>query len=48
LNAPDGLRLWGKDFQPHTHFSLPSGDTVKVRARDVAKTLRKDVDKAGK
>lgn len=48
LKNPDGLRLWGKDFQPHTQFSLLGGDTVRFRARDVAKALRKDVEKAGK
>jgi hypothetical protein len=45
LKTPDGERLWGKDFEPH--FKLRgSNDSVKLRAQDVAKTLRKDIDKA--
>ncbi len=46
MKTPDGLRLWEKDFQPHLKFG--GADTVKLRAQDVAKTLRKDVDKAAK
>jgi hypothetical protein len=49
LKTPDGIRLWGKDFQPHKQWSLfSSNDTVRLRAQDVAKTLRKDVDKSRK
>ena len=47
LKTPDGVRLWGRDFEPHTSFKFQR-DTVKLRAQDVAKTLRKDVAKAGK
>lgn len=46
LKTPEGLRLWGKDFEPH--FNFGASDTVKLRAQDVAKALRKDVHKAGK
>lgn len=46
LKTPDGVRLWGKDFEPHASFTR--SDTVKLRAHDVAKTLRKDIAKAGK
>jgi hypothetical protein len=45
LKTPDGVRLWGKDFEPHVKFG-GTKDSVKLRAQDVAKTLRKDVDKA--
>jgi hypothetical protein len=41
LKTPDGVHLWEKDFQPHPH--LRGRDTVKLRAQDVAGTLRKDV-----
>jgi hypothetical protein len=45
LKTTDGVRLWGKDFEPH--FKLGgSNDSVKLRAQDVAKALRKDIDKA--
>ena len=52
MKTPDGLRLWEKDFQPHPnfqpHLKFGGADTVKLRAQDVAKTLRKEVDKAAK
>jgi hypothetical protein len=47
LKTPDGLRIWGRDFEPHHKFGRVK-DTVRLRAQDVAKTLRKDVDKAAK
>jgi hypothetical protein len=47
MKTPGGLRLWGKDFEPHQRWGRRT-DTVKMRAQDVAKTLRKDVDKASK
>jgi len=41
LKTPTGSRLWGKDFEPH--FKLGgTRDVVKLRAEDVAKTLKKD------
>ncbi len=46
LKTPDGARLWGRDFEPHASFHR--SDTVKLRAQDVAKTLQKDIRKAGK
>jgi len=46
LKTPGGLRMWGKDFQPHLGFG--TSDTVKRRAQDVAKTLRKDAEKAAR
>jgi hypothetical protein len=45
LKTNDGARLWGEDFEPHFKFG-GAKDSVKRRAQDVAKTLRKDVDKA--
>lgn len=47
MKTPGGLRLWGKDFEPHQRWGRRT-DTVKMRAQDVAKNLRKDVDKAAK
>lgn len=47
LKTPDGVRLWGKNFESHMSFSH-TNDTVKLRAQDVAKTLRKDIDRAGR
>jgi hypothetical protein len=44
LKTTDGARLWGGDFEPH--FKLGGKDSVKLRAEDVAKALRKDVAKA--
>jgi hypothetical protein len=45
LKTTDGARLWGKDFEPR--FKLGgTDDSVKLRAQDVAKALRKEVDKA--
>jgi len=46
LKTPDGRHLWDKDFQPHAH--LGRIDTVKLRAQDVAKALRKEIGKAVK
>lgn len=46
LKTPDGTQLWSKDFQPHLHFG--GKDSVKLRAQDVAKSLRKDVTSAQK
>jgi len=40
LSNSDGVRLWSKDFEPRVHFG--GRDTVKLRAEDVAKDLRKD------
>ena len=37
----NGANLWTADFEPHAHFGRTS-DTVKLRAEDVAKKLRKD------
>lgn len=45
LKTTDGARLWGKDFEPHIKIG-GTRDSVKRRAEDVAKMLRKDVDKA--
>jgi hypothetical protein len=45
LKTPDGLRIWAGDFEPHYKFGRVK-DTVRLRAQDVAKALRKDVDKA--
>lgn len=47
LKNKEGVRLWGGDFQPR--FSLkPVKDTVKFRAENVAKDLRKACEKARK
>jgi hypothetical protein len=46
LKTPDGRHLWDKDFQPYAHFG--GIDSVKLRAQDVAKTLRKTVASAAK
>jgi len=46
LKAPDGKHLWDRDFQPHGHFGRI--DTVRLRAQDVAKAMRKDVASAAK
>jgi hypothetical protein len=46
LKTPDGKHLWDKDFEPHGH--LGRIDTVKLRAQDVAKALRKEVGKGAK
>jgi hypothetical protein len=48
LKTPDGLQLWERDFEPRSRFIPGTSDTVKLRAEDVAKALRKDVVKAGK
>ena len=42
LKTPDGKQIWGKDFQPHVSFK-GSRDTVKLRAQDAARTLKKDL-----
>ena len=44
LKTPDGVRIWEHDFQPH--FKFGARDTVKVRAHDVARALRSDVEHA--
>ena len=46
LKTPDGKHLWDGDFQPHGHWGRI--DTVKLRAQDVAKALRKEIGKAAK
>jgi hypothetical protein len=46
LKTPGGTHLWDRDFQPHAHFGRV--DTVKLRAQDVATTLRKDVASTAK
>jgi len=46
LKTPDGRHLCDKDFQPYAHFG--GIDSVKLRAQDVAKTLRKTVASAAK
>lgn len=46
LKARDGELLWDGDFESHAH--LGREDTVKLRAQDVAKALRKAVDSAAK
>lgn len=48
LKTPEGNRLWDGDFQPHLHLGRLHGDTVKARAEDVSKALRKDVASAAK
>jgi hypothetical protein len=48
LKTPGGLRMWGKDFQPNLDFHWRTSDTVKRCAQVVAKTLRKDVEKAAR
>jgi hypothetical protein len=40
LTSSDDVRLRGKDFEPRVHFG--GGDTVKLRAEDVAKDLWKE------
>lgn len=47
LKTMDGSDIWGRDFEPHRKFG-GMDDTVKLRAEDIAKTLRKDVKKAAK
>ncbi len=47
LKAADGQRIWGQDFEPHFKFG-GTKDTVKLRSQDVAKALRKDVDRAAR
>jgi hypothetical protein len=44
LTSSDGVRLWGKDFEPRAHFGRGS-DTVRFRAQDIAKNLRKEHNK---
>jgi hypothetical protein len=44
LKTPEGKRLWGGDFEPHTSFK--SKDSVKLRATDVASALAKEAKKA--
>ena len=39
LKDRGGARLWSNDFQPRFHFG--GKDTVKLRAQDVAKALKK-------
>jgi hypothetical protein len=48
LKTPGGLRMWGKDFQPRLNLKFGTSDTVKLRAQDVARTLRKDVEEAAR
>jgi hypothetical protein len=43
LTSSDGVRLWGKDFEPRIHFG--GRDTVKLRSEEVAKDLRKESKK---
>jgi hypothetical protein len=45
LKTADARRLGGKDFEPRYNLAL-GRDPVKIRAEDVAKTLRKDVNNA--
>jgi hypothetical protein len=47
LKTISGEKLWGGDFQPKAHLRGPN-DTVKFRAQNIAKQLRKDWEKAGK
>jgi hypothetical protein len=47
LKTADGRDIWGRDFEPRHTFG-GRNDTVKLRAQDVAKSLRNDVKKAEK
>jgi hypothetical protein len=44
LTTSGGVHLWGKDFEPRVIEPRlhPQDDTVKLRAEEVAKDLRKD------
>jgi hypothetical protein len=45
LSGLAGVRLWAKDFEPRLHYNfniVKSSDTVKLRAEEVARDLRKD------
>lgn len=47
LKTADGHDIWGHDFEPRHTFGR-TNDTVRLRAEDIAKSLRKDVKKASK
>lgn len=47
LKSADGQRIWGRDFQPHMKIG-GTGDTVKMRAQDVAKALKRDATSVAK
>jgi hypothetical protein len=45
LSNPEGVRIWGKDFEAHVGFHLGASDSVRFRAEDIAKSLRKECKK---
>ena len=46
LKAPDGERIWGRDFPPH-HWPL-GRDTVTLLAEDVIRGMMRDFRRSGK
>ena len=45
LKTPEGSQVWSQDFQPRFKIGGTS-DSVKLRAQDVAKALKKEAEKA--